>query len=366
MMTGKTASFFLGANTPEGFHSLYDNFIDAKKGDFLWVIKGGPGCGKSSFMRKVGTAAQQAGLDVEYIYCSGDPDSLDGVRIPQRHVAYVDGTSPHVMDPPYPGAGGMYLDLGRFYDWEALQARLPALAELTSRYKALYTQAYGILAAAGALCPAHIPGLVLPSDRQAVLRRAAGAISREIPKNGVGEGTVQRRFLSAFTCEGTVYLQQTVRGLCQRVYTLDNDLGLADGYLHAVADAAQQRGVSAILCPDSMFPQQLEAVLLPELSLAFLATDSRRVWDGPTVRHIRLDAMPDTERIRAMRPRYRSTAKLYAQLLGQAHATLSRAKELHDELEKVYNPHVDFLGIYGEAEAHIAALLARSSRDSLQ
>ena len=99
MMTGKTASFFLGANTPEGFHSLYDNFIDAKKGDFLWVIKGGPGCGKSSFMRKVGTAAQQAGLDVEYIYCSGDPDSLDGVRIPQRHVAYVDGTSPHDTAP---------------------------------------------------------------------------------------------------------------------------------------------------------------------------------------------------------------------------------------------------------------------------
>ena len=206
----------------------------------------------------------------------------------------------------------------------------------------------------------------MPSDHQAVLRRAAGAISREMPKSGAGEAFVQKRFLSAFTCQGSVFLQQTVRSLCQRVYTLDNDFGLADSYLRAVADAAQQRGISVILCPNAMFPQHLEAVLLPELSLAFLGIDSRKSWDGPTVRHIRLDAMPDTDRIRAMRTRFRTAAKLYAQLLGQAHATLSRAKELHDELEKIYNPHVDFLGVYGEAEKHIAALLEPCPRDISQ
>ena len=37
---------------------------------------------------------EQAGLETEYILCSGDPDSLDGLVLPQLGVAIVDGTAP--------------------------------------------------------------------------------------------------------------------------------------------------------------------------------------------------------------------------------------------------------------------------------
>lgn len=84
--------YFLGANGPKGFVSLYREFCSPDSGNFLWVIKGGPGCGKSTFMKKIGKAAEDAGLDVEYVLCSSDPDSLDGVLIPQWHVGYADGT----------------------------------------------------------------------------------------------------------------------------------------------------------------------------------------------------------------------------------------------------------------------------------
>ena len=69
--------YFLGGNTASGFVSFYGQFCRGPE-DFLWVIKGGPGCGKSSFMKAIGKAAEQAGLDVEYVLCSGDPDSVDG------------------------------------------------------------------------------------------------------------------------------------------------------------------------------------------------------------------------------------------------------------------------------------------------
>jgi len=91
--------FFLGANSGDGFHSLYDSFVDCAEGDFLWVIKGGPGCGKSSFMRHIARAAENAGCEVEYILCSGDPDSLDGIYLRDLRTAYVDGTAPHVTAP---------------------------------------------------------------------------------------------------------------------------------------------------------------------------------------------------------------------------------------------------------------------------
>ena len=38
--------------------------------------------------------AQEAGLETEYILCSGDPDSLDAVILPGIPAAIVDGTAP--------------------------------------------------------------------------------------------------------------------------------------------------------------------------------------------------------------------------------------------------------------------------------
>ena len=64
-------TFFLGANSAQGFYSLYSDFA-SRPGDMLHIIKAGPGTGKSTFMRKIGQAAEERGYEVEYIICSGD------------------------------------------------------------------------------------------------------------------------------------------------------------------------------------------------------------------------------------------------------------------------------------------------------
>lgn len=92
-------SYFLGANSYEGFYSLYDGFVYSEAVDRLYIIKGGAGCGKSSFMKKIAAAAESTGLSVERVICSGDPDSLDGIFIPTLKLAYVDGTAPHAAVP---------------------------------------------------------------------------------------------------------------------------------------------------------------------------------------------------------------------------------------------------------------------------
>ena len=86
--------YFLGGNTASGFVSFYGQFCRGPE-EFLWVIKGGPGCGKSSLMRRVAQAMEEKGASVEYIACSGDPDSLDAVVFPALNTAIVDGTAPH-------------------------------------------------------------------------------------------------------------------------------------------------------------------------------------------------------------------------------------------------------------------------------
>lgn len=91
--------YFLGANSPTGFYSLYDQLLPPEQASAIYILKGGPGCGKSTLMRRVAALAQEAGEPVEHILCSGDPDSLDAILLPGKKAALVDGTAPHDTAP---------------------------------------------------------------------------------------------------------------------------------------------------------------------------------------------------------------------------------------------------------------------------
>ncbi|MDO4750244.1 MAG: hypothetical protein Q4A39_05315 [Eubacteriales bacterium] len=350
--------FFLGANSGDGFCSLYDGFVDCAHGDFLWVIKGGPGCGKSSFMRHIARTVENAGCEVEYILCSGDPDSLDGIYIPRLRTAYVDGTAPHVMETRLPGAGSLYLDLGAFYDADALTAWLDEIGELFGSYQALYARAYDLLAASARVRPDTLPGLWDNDLPQRIRRRALAAASREFA-HAHGSGKVSRRFLSGITCRGGVFLWETVSHLCEKVYLLDNELGLAPIFLDTIRFAADEKGLDYILCPTPLQPDVTEALLIPGLKLAFVASSSGQTFKGPVYRHLRLDAMADRESFRKLRPEFRRQQHLRAELLRAATNALAGAKSLHDALESIYNPHVDFSGLYKLADEHGNYLLGQ-------
>ena len=91
--------FFAGANSGDGFQNLFSEIVDLEDTYDLMVLKGGPGVGKNTFMREIGRTMEDAGTPVEYLWCSGDPDSLDGVVLPELRCAVVDGTAPHGTAP---------------------------------------------------------------------------------------------------------------------------------------------------------------------------------------------------------------------------------------------------------------------------
>lgn len=340
-------TFFLGANSARGFYSLYDDFA-ARPGDVLHIIKAGPGTGKSTFMRKIGQAARERGYDVEYIICSGDPDSLDGVYIPALGVGFADGTAPHVLDPEFFAATGDYVNLGRFCDVDRVRRHSAAIQDVTRRYKAQYTAAYAYLAAAGEVDAVRGGAFQTQEHLAAVTRRADSAVRREF---GAGRrktpGRVTRRFLSAVSCKGLMRLDGTLAALCPRVFCLENRCGLAHAYLQRVLEGAVAAGADAVACPSPLRPDVLEAVLFPDRGVAFLACGGKDAPQSAEVKWVHLDAIPDRSLLRAQRRAMLDSEKLKSFLLEKACGHLAAAKAFHDELETYYKPYLDLQGLNG-------------------
>ena len=357
MQTEPKVRFFLGANSPAGFCSLYDELLPPGEARSIHILKGGPGCGKSSLLRRVGAAAEEKGLDVEYILCSGDPDSLDAVVIPALGAALVDGTAPHVVEPRYPGLVEEYVNLGACYDRAGLQAERGRLMDCMKDYRGCYQRAYRCLTAAAQIGEDLRAMLLTPDLEARMSKRARGILSREVKKGDGEAGRAARRFLGGVTWKGTLCLFDTADALCRRVYELSDPYGLAHPMLARLAEGVLAAGHDAILCPSPLYPERLEHLLVPELSLAFVTGTPALPYPRRPYRRIRLEAMADPELLRRNRARLKFARKVSAALTDEAVDALAQAKAMHDELEGLYNPHVDFERVYRMAEEISDSLL---------
>ncbi len=333
--------YFLGANSPSGFYSLYHDMLPLEEARAIYILKGGPGCGKSTLMRTVAKRAEKAGLRTEYILCSGDPSSLDALILPQLNVAIADGTSPHPMEARCPGAIERYVNLGDCYDSDALYPIRRKIMAAKADYQESYRRAYRCLEASAQLFEDARTLLMTQTLQDKLCKRAKGILSRELPPiKGAQPGRVTQRFLHTPTCQGVIALWDTVYAQCPKVYQLADRSGLGHALLIHLLTGAVERGYSPVACPDPMCPERLSHLLIPQAGVAFL-TSSQPLPKKP-YRRLRVDAMADREVLNRNKARLKFSRRVADALLEEALTSLSQAKAGHDQLETLYYPHVDF------------------------
>lgn len=88
---------FFGASAPEGTVCFTEELTETIGRRYF--IKGRPGTGKSTFLKKIAHEAKRRGFDTEVYYCSFDPKSLDMVLVPELDFCVFDSTAPHELFP---------------------------------------------------------------------------------------------------------------------------------------------------------------------------------------------------------------------------------------------------------------------------
>ncbi len=343
------SSFFLGANSGSGFHSFYKELIDLKEADTVYILKGGPGSGKSSLMRRIMKKAAENFIPVEKIYCSSDPDSLDGVIFPTLGKAIVDGTSPHITEPEFPLAVEQYVNLGRFADIKKIHEHKSEIIDIKSRYSAYFDRVYRMCACAEKIDD-ELFNLALGKLHIEQLKKKARAIAtREICGKGSGSSS-KRRFCEAISPKGYFSLLENCESTPSRTYIIEDSYGLAHFILSEIKTACSAADFSCISCHNPLKPTQLSHLLIPELSLAFISSSRDVPYSSDHYRKIRLDTKIESQFNSSMRKNAKELRHLRRSFIDKACSLLSSAKLVHDELENIYNPYIDFDSLYAFAD----------------
>ena len=341
----KNFASFLGANTPFGFISLFDELYNPYENCRAYIIKGGPGTGKSTLMKKVCAQAESRGLTTEKVYCSSDPDSLDGFIIPELGVSIADGTSPHTLEPKFPGACENIINLGECWDKAKLRNNADEIRTLTLENSLHHRRSSKYLAAAGHIYEENMRLTARYTDKDKIDNFAYRFAKRELPeKKNSHPGKRMKRFVSGITPKGRMFLDDGIKALASRVIAIDDEYSAVSGSIaERIGEIAVKNGCEVIFCYCPMKPKlQCEHIIIPEMRLALMSvrSDHKTELKFDRIIHARRFLY---EGVKEHTSYLRFNRKLIRELTDEAISALGDAKKVHDKLEKLYIDAMDFV-----------------------
>ncbi len=347
MQKGKIRNMFPGGNTSKGFFNRFDHIITQEDAKRIFILKGGPGVGKSTLMKNISCIMTDKGYDVEHMHCSSDSESLDGLVIPGVGAALIDGTAPHVTDPKTPGAVDEIVNLGEYWDEAGLSANKGSIMEVKNEISSFFQRAYRYLGAAS-----HIYEDTAVMYRSAMDKARPNFVAREfidmlfdvLPPADV-MGKQRCLFASAITPDGLVnYLDDLLT--LDNIYIFEGFPGAGtENVLERVKTAAVERGFDAEAFYCAFDPMKLEHLIFPELNTAFSTVCKYHSSDVCAVKKFDFRQMLDDRIVGKYRSEIEYNEYEFDRLLNKGVELIHNAKRLHDDIEAYYIPHMDFEGI---------------------
>ncbi len=324
---GKIRYLFPGGNTCAGFVGFYQELRRGVKQAVL--LKGGPRVGKSTLMRKVGRRFEETGEDVTYFRCSGDPDSLDGVYAHGSDYMMLDGTSPHILDPLFPGAVDGILNLGVCLNAKKLREDRLDIEGLQHDISRAYQSAYRFLSAARQAQADAADVLEDALDKREIIS-AVNQLSSYLTR-AASAGSAKHAFYRAITHRGVIEELDGILG--DRVVTIKAPWGFDADLLFSPLMMNARHDGAAHTC----YHSPLDAGKTEALAIGDTLFTTANLMDTSTV-----EIEFDRRKLAAARTKMDFDLALHNLCVTQAVDRLSEAKFLHDRLERFYIDAMDY------------------------
>ncbi len=353
---------FPGAVTSQGFYSYYHYMIQ-QDSNHIFVLKGGPGVGKSTFMKKIGQTMLDYGYDIEYHCCSSDNGSIDGVVIPKLKIALLDGTAPHIVDPKNPGAVDEIVNLGEYWNEEMIKKSKNEILSCNLKVSGYFQRAYFALQEAKIALDEwkyYTKAYQDWSKINQMTLRIQNEIFTISPKE---QGNERHLFAWAHTPQGKTEFIDTLLNNTNKLYMLEGQPGTGKStFLSGIAGRAMLYGIDVEYYHNTLDPEKLDLIILPELRIAFVINAEPYAYttkfDGSI---ITLDFEQSLDTVQLMAEcgeNLRDCQIRVNQHLTRARKHSEKAKATHDLLETYYVPAMNFSDVEKKLNSIFNRILA--------
>lgn len=337
---GKIKRLLPGGNTSLGFYSYFPHIIDVKEANKIYLLKGGPGTGKSSMMMKIGDEMIEKGYDVEFHHCSADPESIDAIVVPKLKVAMLDATAPHIIEPKYPGAIDKIINLGDYWEEKELEKNRVKIIESIDENSNIYKRVYRFLAAAK----------ILNDDIEWIYNQAMDFLGVNRWTNQILDRfftNIENRnkhsrerhlFASAYTHRGHIDFIETYVEVVENIYYVKGAPGTGKSTLfNKLAIKAMEKGYNVEIYHEPLVPNKIENIVIPKLNIAFTTNDKYK--DKET---FDFDTFLDLNKVHKYESELAYSKKLFRQLIDNVTYNLQKSKKNHDLIEDYYVGNLQF------------------------
>ncbi|WP_459502115.1 PRK06851 family protein [Bacillus sp. C1] len=343
-MTGKVLNYYAGGNTARGFYSLYEeNLIGLER---LFILKGGPGTGKSSLMKAIGREWTERGYDIELLHCSSDNKSIDGVIIPKLKVGIVDGTAPHVIEPKTPGVVEEYVNLGEAWDSEKLRNRKDTIKRYMSEASRAFQSAYNCFKEALVIHDDWEKIYINNMDFQKADKLTNQLIQKLFADSKGKQAVVKHRFLGAATPKGAVdFVPNLTEGIPHRYFIKGRPGTGKSTMLKKIGATAEEKGFEVEVYHCGFDPNSLDMIIVRELGFAIFDSTAPHEYfperEGDEIIDMyNFIVKKGTDEKYAKE--IRDVSIRYKAKMNEAMSFLAEAKAVRDKLERIYIAAMDF------------------------
>lgn len=328
----KGGIYFAAMNTSDGFRNMFPEIFGSLSQ--LYIIKGGPGTGKSRLMREFINEAEKRGYITEKFLCSSDHASLDGVIIPTLSVGIIDGTAPHVYEPQLTGAKDKIIDLGQFLDSDLLSKNVDIIRDITKRKTRAYSAIYLYMKAIESY------NLIIKETAEDAFdsKKLEGAVKRAVSNLKKGKKAHHiTRIRSAIGENGTVTLNSFAKLANQR-YAISDFLGIGGIFLQKLLEETDISGLLATVSYNPIFPSLPDAIYYPESDVSFYIGSESDFSE----KQINMKRFVSDKALRPYKPKIRAIIRHRELAFNEMRLEYGSVKRLHSELEGIYTKAMDF------------------------
>lgn len=336
---------FPGGNTSCGFYSFQENIIGEDK-NFLYILKGMPGGGKSSLMKEIARRSLEEGYSIEYHHCPSDPESIDAIVIVELKIAIVDGTSPHGMDSTYPGINERMVNLSEFIDEGKIRPFKTKVIEAKKDNKRSYRRAFNFFKSAR-----FVYEEIETSNTEFVDTEGLRVYQNKIIEKIFGRKEVaftnslfktRHLFSTAYTPEGYFDYTEFLLKDVGNIWFLDGGIGTGkSNFLKRIVDTCKWKGYDIEIYYSSFIPDKIESIFIWNLD-TMISSNSKAKQFGYELIDFNKFFNPSS--------RNGDDLRIFEDLKQMGIESLKMAKKNHFVLEDTYRAMIDFKSIDRERE----------------